>query len=177
MRTKTTNGLTEHLSIDLPEKDWLVSHVMLDLAIEQILTRIKLDRSHDVPYLAGYSQDGKTIYIDRHMPESFQTQDKRTVKTDRFLILHETVEKTLIDQLGLHYEFAHQIALRSEQAAVRADKISWHEYDAFMQIYIKEIGDERLKKVPANLDTKPYRDEHDDQLLKRMKKAMAKLDL
>ena len=24
-----------------------------------------LDRKHDIPYLAGYSKDGKTIYIDR----------------------------------------------------------------------------------------------------------------
>jgi hypothetical protein len=30
------------------------------------------------------------------------------------------VEKTLIDQLGLHYLHAHQIASRAEQAAVRA---------------------------------------------------------
>jgi hypothetical protein len=27
---------------------------------------------HDIPYLAGYSQDGKTIYIDQHMPPSFK---------------------------------------------------------------------------------------------------------
>ena len=30
-----------------------------------------------------------------------------------------------------------------------------------MQKYVKEIGDERLTKVPADLDEKPYRDEHD----------------
>jgi hypothetical protein len=32
----------------------------------------KVDRAHDVPYLAGYSLDGKTIYIDRHMPRAFE---------------------------------------------------------------------------------------------------------
>ena len=32
----------------------------------------------------------------------------------------------------------------------------------------KRIGDERLKKVPKDLDLKPYRDEHDDDLLRRM---------
>ena len=155
-----------------PEKDWLVSHIMLDLAVEAILKKVKIDRKHDIPYLAGYSQDGKTIYIDRHMPESF-TDQKRTIKTDRFLILHEAVEKTLIDQLGLQYQLAHQIALRTEQAAVRADKISWENYDRFMQLYIKEIGDERLQNVPADLDTKPYRDEHDKILLEHMKQVQA----
>ena len=54
---------------------------------------------HDIPYLAGYSLDGKTIYIDRHMPQIFKFRG-RTIDTDRFLILHEEVEKTLIDQLG-----------------------------------------------------------------------------
>jgi hypothetical protein len=37
-----------------------------------------------------------------------------------------------------------------------------------MQKFVKRIGDERLSKVPRDLDTKPYRDEHDDDLLRRM---------
>ena len=36
-----------------------------------------------------------------------------------------------------------------------------------MQAYIKEIGDEHLRRVPADLDRKPYRDEHDKLLLER----------
>ncbi len=95
------------------------------------------------------------------------------IDTDRFLILHEEVEKTLIDQLGLHYLHAHQIATRAEQAAVRAAGIDWRDYDR-MQKYVKEIGDERLTKVPADLDEKPYRDEHDTDLLQRMNAAIEK---
>jgi len=33
----------------------------------------KIDRGHDIPYVAGYSQNGEKIYIDRHMPKSFKT--------------------------------------------------------------------------------------------------------
>ena len=90
------------------------------------------------------------------------------MNTDRYLILHEEVEKTLIDQLKLHYLHAHQIASRAEQAAVRAAGISWRDYDRFMQKNVKHIGDERLTKVPADLDFKPYRDEHDADLVQRM---------
>jgi len=161
-----------HKKLKLPE--WYVSDLMLDRALDAILRRVKkLDRRHDVPYLAGYSEDGKTIYIDRHMPRSFKFQG-RTVATDRFLILHEEVEKTLIDQLGLHYLHAHQIATRAEQAAVRAAGVNWRDYDRFMQQYVKRIGDERLTKLPQDLDTKPYRDEHDDDLLRRMLDAVEK---
>jgi hypothetical protein len=155
-----------HKRLRLPE--WYVSSLMMDRALDAVVRRVnKLDRAHDVPYLAGYSLDGKTIYIDRHMPRAFTFHDRR-IETDRFLILHEEVEKTMIDQLGLHYLHAHQIATRAEQAAVRAAGITWRDYDRFMQKYVKTIGDERLTKVPKDLDLKPYRDEHDDDLLRRM---------
>ncbi len=155
-----------HVKLKAP--DWYVSALMLDRALDAILRRVKkFDREHDIPYLAGYSQDGKTIYIDRHLPKSF-TFRGRTIEVDRFLILHEEVEKTLIDQLGLHYLHAHQIATRAEEAAVNAQRVTWAAYDRFMQKYVKAIGDERLTKVPADLDLKPYRDYHDYELLERM---------
>jgi hypothetical protein len=161
-----------HKKLRVPE--WYVSSLMLDRALDAVVRRVKsLDRKHDIPYLAGYSNDGKTIYIDRHMPRTM-TFRGREVGTDRFLILHEEVEKTLIDQLGLHYLHAHQIATRAEEAAVRAAGILWRDYDRFMQKYVKRIGDERLRKVPPDLDLKPYRDEHDFDLLKRMHEAVEK---
>jgi hypothetical protein len=164
-----------HKKLKLPE--WYASNLMLDRALDAIMRRVKkFDRKHDIPYLAGYSEDGKTIYIDRHMPRFFKFRGRK-IDTDRFLILHEEVEKTLIDQLGLHYLHAHQIATRAEQAAVRAAGVTWHDYDRFMQKYVKRIGDERLTKVPDDLDTKPYRDEHDDDLLQRMLDSIDKGDV
>jgi hypothetical protein len=155
-----------HKKLRMPE--WFVSSLMLDRALDAVVRRVKnLDRAHDILYLAGYSRDGKTIYIDRHMPKTMKFGG-REVDTDRFLILHEEVEKTLIDQLDLHYLHAHQIATRAEEAAVRAAGIRWRDYDRFMQKNVKKIGDERLRKVPSDLDLKPYRDEHDDDLLRRM---------
>jgi hypothetical protein len=154
--------------------EWFISTLMMDRALDAVVRRVKnLDRKHDIPYLAGYSNDGKTIYIDRHMPPSFKYQG-REINTDRYLILHEEVEKTLIDQLNLHYLHAHQIASRAEQAAVRAAGINWRDYDRFMQDNVKLIGDERLTKVPADLDLKPYRDEHDDDLVQRMLDCIAR---
>ncbi|MGE0095200.1 MAG: hypothetical protein AB7M05_16630 [Alphaproteobacteria bacterium] len=163
--------IAAHKKLRIPE--WYVSSLMMDRAVDAILRRAVLDREHDVPYLAGYSVDGRTIYIDRHLPETFVYR-ARVVEVDRYLILHEEVEKALIDHLGLHYLHAHQIATRAEQAAVRADRIEWHAYDRFMQGHVKEIGHEQLRRVPADLDLKPYRDEHDYYLLARMEKAMAK---
>lgn len=170
MPSNTCHPNAPHVKLKAP--DWYISSLMLDRALDAILRRVKkLDREHDIPYLAGYSQDGKTIYIDRHLPRSF-TFRGRSIDVDRFLILHEEVEKTLIDQLGLHYLHAHQIATRAEEAAVHAQRITWKAYDRFMQKYVKAIGDERLRKVPADLDLKPYRDYHDYELLRQMEQHL-----
>jgi hypothetical protein len=161
---------TPHRKLQLPE--WYVSSLMMDRALDAVMRRAKkIDRNHDIPYLAGYSIDGKTIYIDRHMPGVWKYR-RREIDTDRYLILHEEVEKTLIDQLGLHYLHAHQIATRAEQAAIRAAAISWRDYDRYMQKFVKKIGDENLTRVPDDLDLKPYRDEHDRDLLTRMAAAI-----
>ena len=158
-----------HKRLRLP--DTYVSSLMLDRALNAIARRVgAIDRQHDIPYLAGYSTDGKRIYIDRHLPRSFLYKG-RTIEVDRYLLLHEEVEKTLIDQLDLHYQHAHQIATRAEEAAVRADGVSWRAYDRFMQQYVKQMGDARLTKLPGDLDLKPYRDEHDYDLMRRMKGA------
>src|SRR5712691_10832468 len=120
-----------HKKLRMPE--WYVSSLMMDRALDAVMRRVKnLDRKHDIPYLAGYSLDGNTIYIDRHMPQSFKFRG-RVIETDRFLLLHEEVEKTLIDRLGLHYLHAHQIA-------TRAAGVPWRAYDRFMQKYVKRLG-------------------------------------
>ncbi|MFC4762612.1 hypothetical protein [Dyella koreensis] len=175
MPSNTCHPHAPHTKLKVP--DWYVSALMLDRALDAILRRVKkFDRNHDIPYLAGYSKDGKTIYIDRHLPKSFMFRGRK-VEVDRFLILHEEVEKTLIDQLGLHYLHAHQIATRAEEAAVNAERVTWAAYDRFMQKYVKSVGDERLTKVPADLDLKPYRDYHDYELMQRMIKSISKGEL
>jgi hypothetical protein len=159
-----------HQRLRLP--DTYVSRVMLDRALNAIARRVgAIDRNHDIPYLAGYSRDGKRVYIDRHLPRVFLYKG-RTIEVDRFLLLHEEIEKALIDRLDLHYQHAHQIATRAEEAAVRADGVSWRAYDRFMQQYVKDMGDERLTNMPDDLDLKPYRDEHDYDLMRRMRLAI-----
>lgn len=168
MPSGSCHPMAPHRKLRRP--DWYVSSLMLERTLDAILKRVALDRSHDIPYLAGYSCDGKTIYIDRHLPKSFRYRGKQVV-VDRYLILHEVVEKALIDETALHYLHAHQIATRAEEAAVRADGVLWSAYDRFMQRYVKTIGSEQLKRVPSDLDLKPYRDEHDRQLLADMARA------
>ena len=96
--------------------EWEVSSFMMDRALEAVVRQIsKLDRDHDIPYLAGYSKNGKTIYIDRHMPKSFSFGRRRADSA-------RGGGKTLMNHLGLRYLHGHPIATRAEQAAVRCGR-------------------------------------------------------
>lgn len=152
--------------------DTLVNSHMLCSTVDEILKRVHLDRDHDIPYLAGYSVDRKKIYIDRHLEKCFTDHKGCKHDVDRFLILHEAAEKAMIDTWGLHYQHAHQIALRAEEAAVRAAGIEWRDYDRFMQQWIKTADSGKLTKVPCNLDLTPYLDENDGELIKVMQRCM-----
>jgi hypothetical protein len=152
--------------------DTLVSGKMLCHSVAEILKRVTLDCNHDIPYLAGYSVDRKKIYIDRHLQKKFTDHQGHCHEVDKFLILHEAVEKAMIDSWSLHYQHAHQIALRAEEAAVRAAGIEWHDYDKFMQQWIKRADSKHLTCVPSNLDLTPYLDEDDGELIKVMQRCM-----
>ena len=121
--------------------------VLLDVvkALRRRVRRVSHD--YDIPYIAGYSVDGKTIFIDRHLPRTIRWLLK-TVRVEPFLLTHEIVEKALLDELRLHYLHAHQIAMRAERDAVKAAGVSWWAYQSFMKKHEKQIEEEKLVRVP-----------------------------
>lgn len=138
--------------------------------INQILSVVDVNACFDIPYLAGYSEDGHTIYIDRHVPLVADIKDKR-VKIFPKLVMHEVVEKVLNDFFHLKYFMGHQLALRCEAALVEADGIKWNDYEEFLQPYIKRADKEQLLLVPSDLDLKPYEDYGDIEKLKALLNA------
>jgi hypothetical protein len=98
--------------------------VLLDV-VRAIRRRVRvINREFDIPYIAGYSVDGNTVFIDRHLRRSFRWLLK-TVRVERFLLTHEIVEKALLDELRLHSLHAHQIAVRAERDAAKSAGVSW----------------------------------------------------
>jgi hypothetical protein len=75
--------------------------VLLDVvkAIRRCIRGVNHD--YDIPYIAGYSVDGYTVFIDRHLPRTFRWL-MGTVRVEPFLLTHEIVEKALLDKLRLH---------------------------------------------------------------------------
>jgi hypothetical protein len=145
----------------------IADDVLVDV-VKAIRRRVKVvNREYDIPYIAGCSVDGRTVFIDRHLPRQFRWLMK-TVRVEPFLLTHEIVEKALLDELRLHYLHAHQIAVRAERDAVKAAGVSWWAYQRFMKQHERQIEEEALVKVPGTLDLTPYRDEKDFKLLERL---------
>lgn len=144
-----------------------VDDAVLHDVVRALGRRVKISRAYDVPYIAGYSRDARTIYIDRHLPASFDWRGK-SVRLAPFLVTHEIVEKSLLDELRLHYLHAHQIAVRIERDAVKAAGIPWNTYQRFMKQHEKPIEEEKLVKVPPDLDLRPYADSKDFATLERL---------
>ena len=163
----TPHGVSRHL----------IEKYMRDPQLVQLAHRCKkIDREHDLPYLAGYSTDAETMYIDRHLPETLHGQlDDRHYNFDPtpFLRVHECWEKALIDHFGWKYGPAHQVAEKIEHRHVLAHGIPIQVYDgkgSELRKYIKADEHEKLKRVPKDLDLTPYEGDHHlrDKLLKAM---------
>jgi hypothetical protein len=150
---------------------------MRDLRLVTLVHRVKkVDHEHDLPYLAGYSTDGETIYIDRHLPKKLTGEldgRKYTFDPAPFLQIHESWEKALIDHYGWKYAPAHQVAQKIEHRSVLAHGIPAQVYDgkgSELRRYIKADEHEKLKKVPKDLDLTPYEGDH--RLHEKLLKAM-----
>lgn len=158
----------------LPSSREHLDDALNDPAVKRALARpFKVNRTWDLPYLAGYSKDGTTIYIDRHLPLTLKIGAK-SCDPAKFLTVHEHVEKSLIDALGWKYAAAHQVATAQENAAVSRAGIDPAQYEKVIHRFVKADEIERLLRVPPDLDMTPYRAPPvDDALLRRVRMAQA----
>jgi hypothetical protein len=136
----------------------------------QLHRKRSVSRWYDVPYLAGYSKDGRVIYIDRHFPKILAVHGKLIDPTP-FILIHEITEKSIIDALGWDYQHSHAVAEQKEDEAWRKVGINPIDAQNALKPFIKTAESERIKAPPPNLDLTPYRDDHDTQTLLHLARA------
>lgn len=157
----------------------VIEKLLKDPQVRDLLWRPhEINRTFDLPYLGGTSKNGKTVYIDRHLPELLSYDlDGRKQEFDptRFILAHEDFERAVMDGVGWVYSAAHQAATGYERRMVLMAGLSWPLYQNAVEKYVKADEHEALKKVPSNLDMRPYRAPPvNEGLLARMRKAMRK---
>lgn len=120
----------------------------------------------DVPYGAGMSQDGKTVYIDRRIPRFMEVDGKR-------LNVHELIADHEIDEhghmaQGESYGASHDQAVKVENHD--ADRKAGISHADYQKIVAGPVARARkLAKpegIPADLEEKPYHDMGELNLIK-----------
>ncbi len=139
--------------------DDAISKQHIDEAIKALEAKVIIDHSHWIPYLGGYSTDWKKnpeVFFDARFPDTLKIGGK-TMKPFRYILIHECVEKSLMDDLGLGYLVAHDFATACERTAVEADGFSWDLYCMALKEPIKEVTKKPANlDAPDNLDVDPY---------------------
>lgn len=138
------------------------------------------NNDYDIPFIAGYSKDGNTIYYDRHLPEEITLHldgHSQRVNPREFIKLHEEIEKAVIDSMGWGYFHSHAVATAFEKRKVleRLGPQWWMPYQHSMDAYAKIDEHEKVTKVPSDLDMTPYHAHPVNKgLLRAMQEALGK---
>ena len=140
------------------------------LAVDLWLKDWKIVTGVDIPYCCGYSVDGKTIYMDREVPEFADLNGRKLPIWRGGGFVHEATEKTmLLRYTNEHYQGAHTIATLAEHAYVQSKGARVDDYDGWWAPIIAKIGKRKsYPNVPADLDLAPYEDSDDQKILARM---------
>jgi hypothetical protein len=147
--------------------DDALSRNHIDEAIKTLASHVRVEGSHWIPYLGGYSKDWSQqpeVYFDARLPDTLKMGSKE-MSIKRYLLIHECVEKSLMDELGLSYEVAHDFATSAERSAVEADGYNWADYTRALQPFIHEAARQpEGMDAPQDLDLTPYEQEHAKEL-------------
>lgn len=159
----TTTNIANHLALlyknileKKPEKILSPKAVFSSDTLSKI-EKMKKNFGYDIPYLAGYSYDGNTIYIDKILAN----------ETDEYLIyglsLHEYVEKKVFSLFTSRDELyfkAHQMALRIEELFIASYKGDEYLdfYNKKMELFIEKCANKSEYRLPQDIDTTPYKD-------------------
>ena len=116
-----------------------------------------INADYEIPWLAGYSTDGHTIYIDKRLPRYLTLSNGRTIDVYKYLYVHESTEKGLEDEKDYKYQYAHEKATKVEREAVESDGINWDEYQSYMLAEVKKLENFN-GPLPSDFDDKPEKD-------------------
>ena len=144
-----------------------------EAAIKPLLSGFTVNRDFDIPFLANRSTDGKTVYIDRHIPESMKAGDKDFAPADT-LPWHELPEWFYMHKAGLPYDAAHRLATFVwEKPRVEALGLNWKDYQEAFGGEIEHNEKRVPEHSPPDIDLLPYIEENDHKTLRELMHAGA----
>lgn len=142
--------------------DPALSPTDLAAAIRALWRDVQIVNTYWVPLLGGTARDWdkRTVYFDCRFPRYLDIGHQR-VDVWRYVLIHECVERTLMDELHLPYGIAHTFATAAERSAVEADGYAWDAYTLALRPFIKLARTQPRDVVRApGIDTRPMQAGH-----------------
>ena len=140
------------------------------LLAKRLGSEIKINTDYDIKYTGGYSNDGKTIYIDRNFPKTLNINGKEVSTLESIGRHHELTEKWLTDD-AYEYPYAHEIADGIEKLYVESLGIDWKAYSDEVGKHLHETYARKLQKSPKDLDLSPYIYSHDNKAIEEIRES------
>jgi hypothetical protein len=140
--------------------------------VSVLIAAVKIDRTKQVPYVAGVSADAKTVYIDKGVPDAL-SDGETEFYPEVPLRYHEVSEWYLMTKLGLDYDDAHDLATYEfeQPFVVGVLGLDWEGYQHSFDEYVRADEHEKLDDVPADLFMGPYEDDASADLLASIRRA------
>lgn len=152
----------------------LRSHPSEAEKIERLISTSTLSYRFDMPFVMGYgaAKSGATqhFYGDRHLPHvarlalranGKESPEFKSFHIIPFLLRHEATEVVLQRDLSVPPERAHRLATAAEYHAVEDAGIDLPSYRKWIDKYVKADFEERLTRLPVDLDLTPFKRYHD----------------
>lgn len=143
-------------AIGVARPDAAARQAALKTALDQLYRTSRIDRGFEAPYVAGYDLDaGDYVFVDCAVPFAIR-RGAKTIPVGPLLVLHERVEKAVLQDYATIYPGAHQFALRLERAAAKAVGAPWKPYDDFITGISDKISARAHATTSDRLDLQPY---------------------
>ncbi len=140
------------------------------LIIKKSGSDIKINIDYDIKYTGGYSNDGKTVYMDRNFPKSLSIAGKEVNTLESIGRHHELTEKWLSDD-AYEYPYAHEVADGIEKQYVGSFGIDWKAYSDEVAKHLRETYARKLLRSPKDLDLSPYIYWHDNKAIEEIRES------
>lgn len=158
-------------------KQWLESGNMGKTANDHFADAVKIDATHDGPWMSCMSIDGKTMYRNRNIPATANIKGK-TVDVNDMLLHHEIPERDDLENLMKEFETRHHrkpnkneakaIYLKAhnrsgtpnERAYARKIGVDWKAWSAWCRGEESKIEKGPFTNQPKDADVKPIPHQH-----------------
>jgi HK97 family phage prohead protease len=130
--------------------------------VTDLVDAARVDRDHTIPWLANRSIDGRVVFIDECVPVILP---KTQINTGLTLPYHELGEWLGMNE-GKVYDEAHQSCGNPcEKRRVEELGGDWQAYQEEIEAYVREVADEAMTSVPADIDKRVFVDDDDKAAL------------